>query len=147
MEQQRKEELSIYYHIKDTVPAHITVVDGYPEHTELVLPSVSVECDLYENLPIELGNREGLKQRTWYIDIFAESKQQRDDLGELVYDALLNNIEVYNFDLGDPPPYPPQIGVLRMKRRASDAIRVFRDLVEKLYWRRRITLITIYQDI
>ena len=148
MERQRKEELSMYYYIRDNLPSIVTMKDGFPPD-ELVLPTVSVEGGSYSDVMLELGNREGLRERLWSIDVFAKNKPQREDLGELIYNLFLPNqiVEVYDFELGDEEPYPPQIGVLRVQSRNSESIVVFRDLVEKLYWRRRITIVTQYQDI
>lgn len=146
MDVTRKIELALYYHLRGIIPSHIKVVKGYDEE-ELELPCVAVDGGRYENVPIELGNREGLRQQLWIIDIFAVNKQQRDDLADLIYNSFLNNIPVYDYDVSFPPPNPPQVGILEIQDRSNDSIIVFRDLVEKFYWRRKITLNTRYKEI
>ena len=92
---ERKEDLSIYYWLKTLYTAYpfITVVDGFPS-TDLVIPSVSSEPDTIEVEDFQLGDRTGLRMRTWYIDIFAKNKTQRDEFAYTILDALKDGVNI-----------------------------------------------------
>lgn len=145
MQLQRKLDLSIYYWLVSKVPSSsITVTDGFPE-ASLELPTVSITALDIEGLPFELGGCDQNKQ-FWRIDVFAKNKTQRDDLAYILYTELEQQIPVYDYDLGFPPPVPPRIGTLIVSKRKIQPIHVFEDLVEKLYWRSGVTFFTIYQE-
>lgn len=150
MDLERKKDLSLYYYIKDSFSSvpFINIEDGFPEEL-LNLPVIAIESDTLRSLPFELGNRHGSPRRIWFIDIFAETKSQRDEIGyKIVYD-LEEGIPVYDYDEGFPPTVTPtQIGMLvpndyiQMK-----IVRVLPELVSKLYWRATITFVADYTNI
>lgn len=118
--QERLEDQSLYYWLKEkfaTTP-FVNIVDGFPEDTNLTLPTVSVEWEDIEGVNFELGNRKTLKERVWYIDVFAVNKSQRDDFVYKIYNDLDDGVPVYNFNLGFPTEnqapytYPTHIGTL-----------------------------------
>ena len=146
MELNRKQDLSIYYWLKEVLPTFVTVVDGFPED-DLVLPTASVETLPIEGVPFELGGRDK-DIRFWRIDIFADNKSQRDDMAYVVYKELEDNISVYNYDEGFPPDISPsKIGCMKCYDRRVAPIKVFEELVRKLYWRSAITFWTEYETI
>jgi len=140
----RKLRQSIYYWLSSLVPTGVNVEDGFPSG-KLLLPTVSVVSLDIRGVPFELGGCE-LDKEFWRIDIFAEDTPQRDELAFLIFDALEQQIPVYNYDEGFPPgASPTQIGYLIVSDRVLKPIYVFKDLVEKLYWRAGITFYTYYQ--
>lgn len=145
-----KQNLSLYYYIKEVLSGYptINVTDDYP-NTELVLPSVSVVGNDVIPKPLELGNRHGVRNRLWDIEIYGANKNQRDEITYVLLDDLEEGIPVYDYDYGFPPSGVPQIGVLNIKPNTLVAIpsRVFPDLTERLYWRTGIKFLTEYESI
>lgn len=150
----RKQDKSVYYHVADifsSMPS-IEIEDGYPDNKELVLPSIAVEGEDIFLRKLEMGNRRGRKLRLWSLDVYASNKEQRDEMVGILIDSLdsVDVINVYDYDEGFPPSVSPtQIGVLKIDKDSITAtpIRIFPDLVEKLYWRSRIRFITEYAQI
>lgn len=145
-----KQNLSVYYYIKDTLSGYpnVYITDDYPD-TELILPSVSVVGNDIFSRPLELGNRHGIRNRVWNIEIFGANKNQRDELASVILDSVEEYIPVYDYDQGFPPSGVPQIGTLKLKPDTliASPIRIFPDLVERLYWRESIKFITEYESI
>lgn len=139
------QDLSIHYWLENKLNTVISipVVDGFPTE-ELTVPSVSVEADEIHAFPLELGNSTMEAFRFWTIDVFASNKSQRDDIGYKIFNDLDEKIPVYNYALGFPPIVVPQIGCLDMTEKKLKIIRVFPELVDKLYYRCEITFQTIY---
>lgn len=144
MYRERLEDLSVYYFLKDVVfstAPFINIVDGFPEG-DLKLPTVAVEAGRIDVVEYELGNRDGLRVRRWYIDIYANTKAQRDEFGYKLLDVLKDGIPVYNYDQGFPPSVSPtRIGTLVVISKSYDPIRVSADVVEKLYYRATISMV------
>lgn len=119
----------------------INIVDGFPEG-DLKLPTVAVEAGRIDVVEYELGNRDGLRVRRWYIDIYANTKAQRDEFGYKLLDVLKDGIPVYNYDQGFPPSVTPtRIGTLVVISKSYDPIKVSADVVEKLYYRATISMV------
>jgi hypothetical protein len=141
---ERKEDLSVYYFLKDTVfsaTPFVTIVDGFPEG-DLKLPTVAAEAGKIDVIEYELGNRIGLRVRRWYIDIYATNKSQRDEFGYKLLDVLKDPIPVYNYDEGFPPSVSPtRIGVLAILSKSYIPIRISADVVEKLYYRATVSIV------
>lgn len=142
----RKIDRSIYYWLDDLVHDSVNVEDGFPSG-ELVLPTVSITNLDIEGMPFELGGDE----QNWYfwrIDVFAKNKEQRDELAYQIFDCLEDNITVQDYDEGFPPSVTPsRIGTLVVSKRKLRPIHVFKDLVEKIYWRSSITFFTYYETV
>lgn len=136
--------MSIYYWLESQVDSSVNVEDEFPSG-ELTLPTVSItELDI-RGSALELGGCEQDKL-FWRIDIFAKNKAQRDYLKYQLYDELEANIEVNDYDEGFPPSVSPsRLGTLIVKDRRAKAVHVFKELVDKLYWRASITFTTYYQ--
>jgi len=145
-----KQDLSVYYYIKETLSGYptVSVTDDYP-NTELVLPSVSVIGNDITKKSLELGNRHGITNRYWTIEVYGANKNQREEITYVVLDAIENYIPVYDYDYGFPPSGVPMIGVLKLKPDTLVATpsRVFPELVERLYWRESIKFLTEYESI
>jgi len=139
----KKQDLSIVYWLKDHVPSSVHVVDGFPT-TSLELPTTSVTALDMRGSPFELGGKELVRQ-LWRIDVFGANINQRDLMASTIFEELENNIPVYDYDFGFPPPVPPRIGTLIVTERRLTPVHVFEDLVEKLYYRTSITFFTYYQ--
>jgi hypothetical protein len=146
---ERKQDLSIYYWLKDLMLPYpmIAVNDGYPA-TDLQLPSVTIETQDIKLLENELGNRHGLRERLWIIDVIGTSKAQRDEITSIVLNDIETGIPVYDYDMGFPPAVSPtQLGLLRPYDLDVRTVRIFPELTEKMYWRNAIRFLTIYNAI
>lgn len=146
---ERKQDLSIYYWIKGLMLPYpmVAVNDGYPD-ADLQLPSITVETQDIRLLDFELGNRMGLRERLWIIDIIATSKAQRDDLTSIILNDIETGIPVYNYDEGFPPAVSPtQLGLLKPYDLDVKTVRIFPELTEKMYWRNAVRFLTIYNAI
>lgn len=121
-------------------------MDAFPEDN-LVIPTVSVETLSIDPVNYELGNKVRNKIRSWYIDVFAQTKAQRDDITYRILNALEDCIPVYDYDLGFPPTVVPQLGCLDIDRIHADWIRVLPQLVEKMYYRTSISFTANFTNI
>ncbi len=144
MFKERKEDLSVYYWLKDVVfvsAPFITITDGFPDG-ELVLPTVAVEAGKVDVVGFELGNRDGLRVRRWYLDIYAKNKSQRDEFGYKLLDVLKDGIPVYNYDEGFPPLVTPsKIGNLTVLSHSYDPIKISADVTQTLYYRATVSIV------
>ena len=142
---ERIQDLSIYYWLYDKLNTTISipVVDSFPTE-ELLIPSVSIEADEIDAFVLELGNKTLEQIRVWSVDVFAVNKSQRDEIGYKIFNDLDEKIPVYNYELGFPPTVVPQLGVLDITEKKLKIIRVFPELVDKLYYRCEVTFSTIY---
>jgi hypothetical protein len=143
MYMERLEDLSVYYFLTDKFSASsfITIVDGFPEG-KLVLPTIAIEAGKIDVRNYEMGNRDGIRVRRWYIDIYAKNKSQRDEFGYKLLNELKNNIPVYNYNEGFPPSVSPtKVGALQVLAKSYDPIRISADVVEKLYFRATISIV------
>jgi hypothetical protein len=148
MDRLRLEDLSIFYWLQDLFSdvAYINIRDGFPAEN-LVIPTVSVEAKSIVPNGGELGNKKGINIRVWYIDVFAGSKPQRDEMAYKVYNWLDYGIPVYDYNEGFPPSVSPtRLGCLRVKddQKRLETIRVLPQLVEKLYYRATISFVMVY---
>lgn len=140
----RLEDLSVNYWVRGIFQpfGQVNIVDEYPE-TLLTLPTVSVvEGKLMEE-EFELGNRDGIRIRRWFIDVFAVTKSQRKDFGYKILAEAKNGINVYDYNEGFPPSASPSlINHLTVVSRTFDPIPVVKSLNETLYYRGQLILIT-----
>lgn len=140
----RKEDLSIYYFIKDLFldTPFINIVDSYPD-VILEVPTVSIDAGKLMEEPFELGNRDKVRIRRWYIDIFAKNKSQRDDFGYRILHNSKDGISIYNYDEGFPPDVTPsKIGHMAIVADSYEPIPVILEEHEKLYYRGQVILVT-----
>lgn len=144
MEQIRKEHLSIYYWLVDLLPSFVTVTREFPLDEDLVLPSVSVTSEPGKGVPFELGGSDQTR-RMWNIHIFTKNIGQRDDYTSLIFRSLEDCITVYDYDQGFPPDSIPQLGSLMIENRSYKPVRVYEDLVRKMYWRGLVNFESYYE--
>ena len=139
---ERKENLSVYYFIKEIFPENfIKIVDRYPSDT-LELPTLAVEPGRIDLIPIELGNRVQARHRKWFINIFAKNESQRDEFGYRMLNELKDGILVYNYDEGFPPDVTPStIGHLSILAVTFNPIKISPELVEKMYYRATLSFV------
>jgi hypothetical protein len=149
---ERKEDLSIYYWLQEKFSgdyAGVKIVDGFPEEI-LATPSVSIEWDTIKGLDHELGNRKVLKERIWYLDIFANNKSQRDDIAYKIFNDLDNGIPVLDYDQGFPPETTPEkLGSLLPVEREIRNLHSYLEqdlsnLSEKLYYRAVVIFTAVF---
>ena len=147
MRQERLEDLSAYYFLSNLFSGSgVTVVDAFPE-SDLVIPTVAIESDSLDALKYELGNKQRINFRTWYIDVFAANKSQRDEMAYMIRDALEDCIPVYNYNLGFPPTDVPQLGCLDVDSISIKWVRVLPQLVDKMYYRAVVKFTATYTNI
>jgi hypothetical protein len=140
---ERMEDLSVYYYLTDIFSdaPFITIVDGFPE-SDLVIPTIAVEAGKIDVVSFELGNRDGLRVRRWFIDIYAKNKSQRDEIGYRLLDVLKDPIPVYNYNEGFPPSVTPsRAGALIVESKSYNPIRISEKVVDKLYYRATISFV------
>ena len=113
MYRERKEDMAVYYWAESlfTDVNGITIADGFPE-TILTLPTIAVDNDNLYFQRFELGNRDTSTTRTWYIEVYAKNKTQRDEFAYRIAHSLKESIPVYDYDLGFPPTDLPKLGNL-----------------------------------
>jgi hypothetical protein len=107
MYKERKEDLSVLRFIKEIfsdVP-FVVVVDEFPLE-EIKTPTIAVTKGQINYSWFEIGDKEMLESRTWYFDVFAVDKNQRDEYAYRISDKLRNDvIQIYDYgvDLVSPP--------------------------------------------
>lgn len=136
--------MSVYYWLKNNFST-IDIEDDFPD-VLLTLPCIAVVPQVISIRPKQLGSREGNKVRLWDVEVFGNTKTQRDSMAYQILDYLENPILVYNYDEGFVNP--SQIGALLP---IQDSItltpmRIFPDLTQKLYWRSSIKFLTEYES-
>ena len=99
----RQEDFSVYFFMKGLVGSLVKkVVDSYPyteiETNALEVPCVSVEHSLTVDSGGELGS--SWFRRTWTIDIFADNDAKRDELSDMIFQALDNSIPIRDYSSG-----------------------------------------------
>jgi len=142
-------ERSIYYWLSNlfSSSSFIKVVDSFPMD-KLDLPTISLDSGSLELEDFELGSRKGQPIHVWRIDVFAENKTQRNDYAYLIIDELESRIPVFDYNYGFPPSVtPPQLGVLIPYGIKYVPIKVFPELVDKLFWRGQVVFYTLYERI
>ncbi len=145
----RKQDLSVYFFLVDMFSPFdfVTIVDGFPDE-ELVLPTIAVEAMDVDSIPHELGNRVGLKNRFWDIEVFALNKAQRDEFSYLILDNIEDGVPVNDYDEGFPPDVTPtKIGTLDINDLTLSVVTIFPTIQEKLYWRMSITFTSIFNQL
>lgn len=142
---ERKQDLALYYFIKDLFSdtPFVTVTDGYPEE-DLTLPTISVDADTIDTTELEIGNRERFQFRVWYIEVFAMNKSQRDEFSYRLLHALEECLPVYDYDLGNPPDILPKLGCLQPEELRMRIIKIMPELVSTLYYRATISFTATY---
>ncbi len=140
----RNEDLSMYFFIKNMfsdVP-FINVVDSFPEEI-LTIPTISIDAGRIKEELFEVGNRDRVRIRTWYIDVFAKNKSQRDDFGYRILDQSNNGINVYDYNEGFPPDVTPsRIEHFDILSISYEPVPVMLDETEPKYFRGQVILVT-----
>jgi len=113
--------LSLLYYVKEIMNDNgyeDNVIDSYLNDIDLAKvdswPTVAINRGRYSGEDFEIGSQQH-KAAYFMIDIFANSKTQRDDLTELLFDSL-NEITVplYDFDIGFPVTTGDYTGITRL---------------------------------
>ena len=139
----RLEDLSVYFFIKNMFSdtPFIEIVDSFPEQI-LTIPTISIDAGRIKEENFEIGNRDRVRIRTWYIDIFAKNKSQRDDFGYRILDQSNNGINVYDYNEGFPPTVVTRIEHMDVLSISYEPIPVMLAENEKLYFRGQVILVT-----
>lgn len=148
MELQRKQDLSLLYWLTDLLEdsPFINITSEYTE-AELTPPSIAIETGVTDGDVYELGNRDILLQRVYYVDIYAQNISQRNDYAYKIFNELKGSaLPVYDYDEGFPPDVSPtQLGNLLFKKASITPIHIDSKLVEKMYYRSVVKYIAIYE--
>lgn len=142
---EKLEDLSIHYWLIGLFQdfPQLKIVDEFPDD-DLTIPTVSHDIGRMDIEDFELGKRDGIRIRKWYIDIFAKTKTQREDIGYRIINALKEGITVYNYNEGFPPDTnPSEIGHLNVRARQYDPMQISPDLNDKLYYRAVIAFVAV----
>lgn len=143
---ERKQELSVYYWLNDLFEGtDVDIVDAYYDGT-LEIPRVAIVGGDIGSTLHELGGAERY-DRVWYLEIYANTKQQRDEIGYKIFGQLRTDgsIPVYDYDEGFPPDVSPSVlgymDVLRHQYRPS----IFdSELQNVLDWRATVAIHSRY---
>lgn len=145
---ERKLDLSVYYYIKDLfehVPA-INIVDSFPING-LTLPMISIDYHTIDTYNFEMGTKSQGRLRSWFIDVFAINKAQRDEMAFAILDSLETSIPVYNYDEGFPPSSSPsRIGCLMIHDVKLEILKVIPEFTEKMYYRAVVSFLGEYSE-
>ena len=140
----RLEDLSMSFFIKDMFQdtPSIKIVDSFPDEI-LTVPTISIDAGRLKEESYELGNRDRLRVRVWYIDIFAVNKSQRDDFGYRILDRTKNGINIYDYNQGFPPSVTPdRVEHCEVLSISYEPIPVMLDEVQPKYFRGQVILVT-----
>lgn len=143
---ERKQELSVVYFLKSkfSSTAFLKIEDEFPDKL-ISLPTISVDWDDLVGYEFELGNSKMLQERTWYIDIFANTKEQRKDFAYKIFNDLQEGVPVYNYDEGFPPDVTPtQLGCLVPVSIKIRKMAIIPKLIDELYWRATVIMVATY---
>lgn len=140
----RLEDLSMFFFIKNMFSDNLSIkiVDSFPEKG-LTIPTISVDTGKLKEESYELGSRDKVRVRVWYIDIFAVNKSQRDDFGYRILNQSKNGINVYDYNEGFPPSVTPtRIEHLEVLNISYEPIPVMLDEAQPKYFRGQVILVT-----
>ena len=144
-----KQDRAVWYWLQglfSDVPA-VKILDSFPAEN-LEIPCISVDLHTISRKDFEIGNRKGLHDIMWNIDIFTENKAQRDAYAFRILSALDEKIDVYDYDAGFPPSVsPPKMGCLLPSNVKLEIIKIFPELTEMLYYRSNVNFIGEYSEI
>jgi hypothetical protein len=146
---ERKQDLSVYFWLRNQFSASpfINIVDGFPED-DLVIPTIALDEDISSSRIFEMGDRNRIKTRYYYFEVFAANKTQRNEMGYTLLNALEEKIPVYDYDEGISfTTTPSQIGVLDPEEIVLKPIKVIPELTENLYYRATVSFVAEYQQI
>jgi hypothetical protein len=141
-----KQDKAVYYWLKNLFAdaPFVSVVDSFPT-SGFTPPTVALEEDLITGVTFEMGNRQFAKVRTYYVDVFADNKNQRNEFAYRILNALEEKICVYDYDKGFPPTDIPKLGCLDVLEVSMKPIKIIPELTEKLYYRAVVTFTAEYQ--
>jgi len=141
----RNEDLSMFYFIKNMfqdLASFIEIVDSFPERV-LTIPTISIDAGKIKEELFEMGDKDKVRIRTWYIDVFAKNKSQRDDFGYKILDKTKNGINIYDYNEGFPPDIiPTKIGHMDILSISYEPVPVMLDESEPLHFRGQVILVT-----
>lgn len=96
----RNVSLSYVEYIETQVNANwnnVSVVKSYPNIAKTALPVIAVRVPLVSTEFLEIGSRQTRVLYTCYIDIFAKSDPQREDLTQFIIDTCLVDCNYYTY--------------------------------------------------
>lgn len=148
MELQRKQDASLVYWLRTLLidSPFISITSEYRED-ELTIPRITLETGVTTGDTFELGNKNLLVQRRYYLNIYAINISQRNDYAYKLFNELNTSIPVYDYDEETlPDELPTQIGTFLLEDVQITPIEVLPELVETLYWRAVVRYTAIYNS-
>ena len=143
---ERKQELSLYYWLVDLFAGTgVSIVDSYYTG-DLEIPRVAVVGGDISSTLFELGGAERY-DRIWDTAIYAETKQQRDEIGYRIFGQLREDghIPVYDYDEGFPPGVSPStLGYMDIISHQYRPRNLDSELQSLLDWRATVAIHTMY---
>lgn len=103
-------KLNLIYKLKDIMNTNGFAVGSYSVEAQYPynsttnpnFPLIAVEVGPVVSKPIQLGS-DNIKRCLFFIDVLAKTDSQRDDISDLIFDALDNyNLPFYDFNTGIP---------------------------------------------
>jgi len=146
MELQRKQDTSVTTYIENLLSGtpFIKIISEYKDDV-LDVPSIAIKTGNTTGEDFELGNKNVLLVRTYFIDIFALNITQRNDYAYKIFNELTKNpIPVYNYDEGFVDP--SRLGTLKFLRGRIQPIDIIQELVDKMHYRSQVTYIAVYDE-
>lgn len=138
-----KEDTSVLYFLSDVFVAFpfVSVVDEFPE-TPLEVPTVALSVGKSTFDKFQMGSTDERRVRQYTVDVFANSKVQRNEFSYAIINALKSGIMVYNYDEGFPPEVSPSVrGHLDVVSKHFIPVEILQELVEKLYYRATVKFV------
>jgi len=144
----RKQDLSVIYWLKDLFNSKgIEILDGFPTE-EFNIPCIAVEWHHIDTYQLEMGSKTLGWVRSWYLDVFAINKTQKDEIIFTLLEEIENDIDINDYDQGFPPSVEPsKIGKMKIVAAKANNIQVFPELPDKMYNRATINFVTQYETI
>jgi len=87
---------------------YVSILDAWPSEEVPALPVVSVELQLGDSKPLQLGGG-AIREASWNVQIFANNKGERDDLMDVIYEGVYQKrCPIYTYENGLPLRYDGQ---------------------------------------
>lgn len=84
---------------------YVAVIDAWPYENVVAMPIVSINLLSGDKAPLQLGGG-SIREAEWNVQIFANSKGERDDLMDVIYDGIYRKrCPIYTYATGLPLKY------------------------------------------
>lgn len=143
---ERKQELSVYYWLTDLFEdSNVSIVDSYYDG-DLEIPRVAIVGGDIGSTLHELGGQERY-DRVWWLEIYAKTKQQRDEIGYRIFGQIREDghIPIFDYDEGFPPTVSPSsLGYMDIVKHQYRPKNYDSELQNLLDWRATVAIHSRY---